>query len=181
MPVDPQSPEFPSETKAVGSSPRPRATTAALPGTAGVAACAASPTNASLTATRTGPPDHHKPRAGRQHGVDSVVGPRAWRLNQVLAGYSQIMGSKKGAPKAERPVPATGGPGPDEASSEGQRALRLHAGIATVAVVLSVFVTWIFVRLGSIPLAVVFGVVAALSLVILGWALFRKRRGNREQ
>lgn len=99
----------------------------------------------------------------------------------MLAGYSQIMGSEKGAPKAERPVPATGGPGPDEASGEGQRALRLHAGIATVAVVLSVFVTWIFVRLGSIPLAVVFGVVAALSLVILGWALFRKRRGNREQ
>jgi hypothetical protein len=39
----------------------------------------------------------------------------------------------------------------------------------------------IFIRLGSIPLAVVFGVVAAISLVILGWALYRKRRGAQEQ
>lgn len=92
------------------------------------------------------------------------------------------MASKQDAHNAEgRPVPATGGAGPDEASSEGQRALRLHAGIAAVAVVLSIFVTWVFVRLGSIPLAWVFGVVAVISLVILGWALYRKRRGEREQ
>jgi hypothetical protein len=49
-------------------------------------------------------------------------------------------------------------------------------------VVLTAFVTWIFmVRLGLIPLAVGFGVVAAISLVILGWALYRKRRGAQKQ
>jgi Flp pilus assembly protein TadB len=80
----------------------------------------------------------------------------------------------------EHPVPATGGPGPDEASLEGQRALQLHAGIAAIAVVLSALVTWIFIHLGSTPLAVVFGVIAAISLGILGWALYRKRRGRQE-
>lgn len=80
----------------------------------------------------------------------------------------------------ERPVPATGGPGPDEASLEGQRALKLHAGIAVIAIVLSAFVTWIFIRLGLTPLAVVFGVIAVISLGILGWALYRKRRGAQE-
>ncbi|MFN2494865.1 MAG: hypothetical protein ABR608_03010 [Pseudonocardiaceae bacterium] len=86
-----------------------------------------------------------------------------------------------GQQSAKRTVPGTGGPGPDEASVEGQRALRLHAGIAAIAVVLSGFVTLIFLRLGSPPLAVVFGVLAAISLVILGWALYRKRRGEQEQ
>lgn len=81
----------------------------------------------------------------------------------------------------ERTVPGTGGPGPNEASVEGQRALRLHAGIAALALVLTVFVTWIFVRLGSIPLAVVFGAVAVISLLILGWALYRKRRGEQHR
>lgn len=88
---------------------------------------------------------------------------------------------RRGARKSdERTVPATGGPGPDEASVEGQRALRLHAGIAAIAVVLSAFVTLIFIRLGLVPVAVVFGVVAAISLVILGWALYRRRRGEQE-
>jgi hypothetical protein len=81
----------------------------------------------------------------------------------------------------KRTVPGTGGPGPDEASVEGQGALRLHAGIAAIAVVLSAFVTWIFVRLGLVPLAVGFGVVAVISLVLLGWALYRKRRGEQER
>jgi hypothetical protein len=90
------------------------------------------------------------------------------------------MDSSHGAQTSdERPVPATGGPGPDEASSEGQRALQLHAGIAAIAVVLSVFVTLIFIRLGSTPLGVIFGVIAVISLGILGWALYRKRRGRR--
>ena len=80
-----------------------------------------------------------------------------------------------------RTVPGTGGPGPHEASVEGQRALRLHAGMAAIAVVLTAFVTWVFLRLGSGPLAVGFGVIAAISLVILGWALYRKRRGKQEQ
>lgn len=81
--------------------------------------------------------------------------------------------------RGRRPVPGTGGPGPDEASVDGQRALRLHAGIAAIATVLSAFVTGIFVMLGSIALAVVFGVVAGLSLLALGWALLCKRRGEQ--
>ena len=80
-----------------------------------------------------------------------------------------------------RTVPGTGGPGPDEASVEGQRALRLHAGIAAIAVIFSAFVSWIFFRLGSIPLAIAFGVVAVISLLILGWALRRKRRSAQKQ
>lgn len=92
------------------------------------------------------------------------------------------MNSRRVAQKSDkRTVPATGGPGPHEASVEGQGALRLHAGIAAIAVVFSAFVTWIFIRLESIPVAVVFGVVTAISLVILGWALYRKRRGEQEQ
>ena len=47
--------------------------------------------------------------------------------------------------------------------------------------VLAAFVTWIFVRLGLVPLAVGFGVVAAICLVIFGWALYRKRRGAQKQ
>lgn len=75
---------------------------------------------------------------------------RVWR---ALAGYPEGMDT--------RTVPGTGGPGPDEASVEGQGALRLHAGIAAVAVVLSAFVTWVFRRLDSTPLTVCFGVTAS--------------------
>lgn len=101
-------------------------------------------------------------------------------VDEAFAGYPLNMkSSRSGQTSAERAVPATGGPGPDEASLEGQRALQLHAGIAAIAVVLSALVTWIFIRLGSTPLAVVFGVLAAISLGILGWALHRKRRGGQ--
>lgn len=81
--------------------------------------------------------------------------------------------------QGERTVPGTGGPGPEETSSEGRSALRLHAGIAAIGAVLSGFVTWIFILLGTVPLAWVFGVIAAMSLVILGWALYRQRRALR--
>jgi hypothetical protein len=102
-------------------------------------------------------------------------------VGQARAGYPGTMKSSRVSQAGEeRTVPATGGPGPDEASPEGRRALQLHAGIAAIAVVLSAFVTWIFVRLGSIPFAVVFGVIAAISLGILGWALYRKRRSAQE-
>lgn len=107
---------------------------------------------------------------------------RSWRVEQALAGYPEGMDSRRVTQESdERTVPGTGGPGPDEASVEGQRALRLHAGIAAIAVALSAFVTWIFVtKLGSVPLAIGFAVVAATSLVILGWALYRKRRGEQK-
>jgi hypothetical protein len=97
------------------------------------------------------------------------------------AGYPEDMDNSSVAqPTDQHTVPGTGGPGPDEASVEGQKALRLHAGIATIAVVLSAFVTWIFVRLDSMPLAAVFGVLTAISLVILGWALYRKHRVDQK-
>ena len=108
-------------------------------------------------------------------------GPAEVGVWPALAGYPVNMDSSRVAQTSEeRTVPATGGPGPDEASREGQRALQLHAGIAAIAVFLSAFVTWIFIRLGSTPLAVVFGVIAGISLGILGWALYRKRRGGQE-
>jgi hypothetical protein len=96
-------------------------------------------------------------------------------------GYPQGMDNRR-APKGDkRTVPGTGGPGPHEASVEGQKALQLHAGIAAIAVVLSAFVAWVFLRLGLVPFAVAFGGVAAISLLILGWALYRKRRGEEQQ
>jgi len=101
-------------------------------------------------------------------------------VEQAHSGYAEGMDSSRVAQKGDTPtVPGTGGPGPDEASVEGRQALQLHAGIAAIAVVLSAFVTWIFFRVGSVPLGVGFGVVAAISLMILGWALYRKRRGER--
>jgi hypothetical protein len=48
-------------------------------------------------------------------------------------------------------------------------------------VVLSAFVAWVFLRLGLVPFAIAFGGVAAISLLILGWALYRKRRGEQQQ
>lgn len=100
----------------------------------------------------------------------------------MLAGYPEAMESRPVVQSSgRRTIPGTGGPGPDEASVEGQRALRLHAGIAAIAVVLSAFVTWVFVRLGSMPLAAVFGVITAISLMILGWALYRKQRVHQER
>lgn len=53
--------------------------------------------------------------------------------------------------------------------------------MAAIAVVLAAFVTWVFLEHGSVPLAVGFGVIAVISLLILGWALYRKRRGEQEQ
>ena len=91
------------------------------------------------------------------------------------------MDSRRAQKRDKRTVPGTGGPGPHEASVEGQRALRLHAGMAAIAVVLAAFVTWVFLEHGSVPLAVGFGVIAVISLLILGWALYRKRRGEQEQ
>ena len=91
------------------------------------------------------------------------------------------MDSRRAHKSDKRTVPGTGGPGPHEASVEGQQALQLHAGIAAIAVVLSAFVAWVFLRLGLVPFAVAFGSIAAISLLILGWALYRKRRGEQQQ
>jgi hypothetical protein len=79
----------------------------------------------------------------------------------------------------EPTVPGAGGAG--ESSIDGQRGLRLHAGIAVIAVFLCAFVAVVFVVLGTWPLAVVFGAVGLASLGALGWALYRKRRGAQER
>jgi len=109
------------------------------------------------------------------------VGRLNGRVSQALAGYPQGMDSRRAHNSDKRTVPGTGGPGPHEASVEGQQALQLHAGIAAIAIVLSAFVAWVFLRLGLVPFAVAFGGVAAISLLILGWALYRKRRGEQQQ
>ena len=76
-----------------------------------------------------------------------------------------------------RSVPGTGGS--DETTPDGQRALRLHAGIAAIAVVLCGLVTGIFVMLGTITLAAAFGVIGLACLAIMLWALAHRRRGPR--
>jgi Flp pilus assembly protein TadB len=80
-----------------------------------------------------------------------------------------------------RPVPGFGGPTSDERTRDGQAALRLHARIAAVATVLCAFVTVIFVWLGAVPTAVVFGILTLACVVAFGWAMHRKRRGARSR
>lgn len=80
---------------------------------------------------------------------------------------------------SDRSVPGIGGSGSEESAADGQSALRLHAGIAAVATTLCIFVTAIFIWLGSTPLAIVFGLIALGSLGALVWALYRRRRGQR--
>lgn len=72
-----------------------------------------------------------------------------------------------------------GAPDTTENTSEGQQALRLHAGIAVIATLLCAFVAVVFLKLAAITLAVTFAVIALLCLAILGWALYRKRRGHQ--
>jgi Flp pilus assembly protein TadB len=79
----------------------------------------------------------------------------------------------------EHPVPGAG-PGTEPDTPDGQRALRLHAGIAVVATVLSLFVTLVFYGLAQPLLAVAFAVVTLLSVAALVWALRRRAAGRRE-
>lgn len=89
--------------------------------------------------------------------------------------------SSREIPPKNRRVPGIGGAPSDERSADGQQALRLHAGISVVAFVLCAFVCGVFVWLGSIPLAVIFGVLGLGCLGALGWATARRRRGLRER
>jgi len=88
--------------------------------------------------------------------------------------------SGRNSRSANRSVPGIGGAPSDERSADGQQALRLHAGISVVAFVLCAFVCGIFVWLGSVPLAIVFGVLALGCLGALGWATARRNRGRRD-
>jgi Flp pilus assembly protein TadB len=83
--------------------------------------------------------------------------------------------------KAGNPRPVPGAPDTTENTADGQRALRLHAGIAVIAFLLCTFVAVVFWNLNALPLAVIFAIVALLCLAALGRAIQRKRRGERAQ
>lgn len=78
---------------------------------------------------------------------------------------------------ADRPVPGAGAA--PASSADGQRALRLHAGIAVVAAVLCAFVTVVFFMLGTVVPAIVFAVLTVACLGVLAWAVSRRRAGQR--
>lgn len=65
-----------------------------------------------------------------------------------------------------------------DALPDKQSELKLNIGIAAIAAPLCFFVTGIFVWMGIVAPAVVFGVIGLVTLVILGRALYRKRRAR---
>lgn len=73
-------------------------------------------------------------------------------------------------------VPGAGGP--DTHTPDGRGALRLHAGIASIAFVLSTLVTVIFFLEGVTVLGIIFGVIALGCLGALGWATASRRRAR---
>ncbi|GAA1239385.1 hypothetical protein [Pseudonocardia alaniniphila] len=75
-------------------------------------------------------------------------------------------------------VPGAGGPAADARTPDGQSALRLHAGIATVAFVLSTLVTVIFFLEGQIVLGIIFGVITLGCIGAFGWATASLRRAR---
>ena len=77
-----------------------------------------------------------------------------------------------------RSVPGAGGPAGDARTPDGQSALRLHAGIATIAFVLCTLVTVIFFLEGVIVLGIIFGVITLGCLGALGWATASMRRAR---
>jgi Flp pilus assembly protein TadB len=77
-----------------------------------------------------------------------------------------------------RSVPGVGGPGADPHTADGQSALRLHAGIATIAFMLCTLVTVIFFLMGTIVLGIIFGVIALGCLGMLAWAVASRRQAR---
>jgi hypothetical protein len=84
-------------------------------------------------------------------------------------------------PFSSQSVPGVGGPAGDARTPDGQSALRLHAGIATVAFFLCALVTVIFFLDGTIVLGIIFGVLALSCLGALGWATASRRRGRSDR
>jgi uncharacterized membrane protein len=77
----------------------------------------------------------------------------------------------------ERELPAYLSPTVEATTaSEKRSALKLHAWTAGIAGLLCVFVTVVFIWLGTWPAAVAFGVIGLISLTIFGWALWRMPR-----
>jgi hypothetical protein len=79
---------------------------------------------------------------------------------------------------SSRSVPGAGGPASDARTPDGQSALRLHAGIATIAFVLCALVTVIFFLEGAPVLGIIFGVITLGCLGALGWATASMRRAR---
>jgi hypothetical protein len=76
-------------------------------------------------------------------------------------------------------VPGAGGPAGDARTADGQSALRLHAGIATIAFVLCTLVTVIFFLEGVTVLGIIFGAITLGCLGALGWATASRRRARQ--
>jgi Flp pilus assembly protein TadB len=79
-------------------------------------------------------------------------------------------------PSDDLRVPGTAGAPAD--TREGQQALRLHSGIAVIALVLCAFVAVVFFWLGSPLLGAIFAVLALACAGVLVWARRVKHRGQ---
>lgn len=113
----------------------------------------------------------------RQNGYSRSMTPTDDSSKDHQAGAEP--GDQRAAAERAREPTVPGVAGAPDSSADGQQGLRLHAGIAVIATILSVLVTVVFIMLGSWPLAVVFAVVGAASLGALGWAVRRMRRGQQ--
>jgi Flp pilus assembly protein TadB len=67
---------------------------------------------------------------------------------------------------------------PPADTREGQQALRLHSGIAVIALVLCAFVAVVFFWLGSPLLGAIFAVLALACAGVFVWARRTTRRGQ---
>lgn len=106
-----------------------------------------------------------------------MTSPAEHNSSDHTAGPERVEQRAAAERSGEPTVPGVAGA--TDSSADGQQGLRLHAGIAVLATVLSVLVTVVFFVQGIWPLAVVFAVVALASLGALGWALRRRRRGQQ--
>jgi Flp pilus assembly protein TadB len=77
-----------------------------------------------------------------------------------------------------RSVPGVGGRAHDARTADGQSALRLHAGIATIAFILCTLVTVIFFLLGATVLGIIFGVIALGCVGAFVWATATRRQAR---
>ena len=79
---------------------------------------------------------------------------------------------QRGLPGYHDPTAGFGG------STPARSALTLRAWLAAFGLVLCGVAAVLFVQVGAGVWAVMFGVLAAIALVDLGWVLHRKRRGE---
>jgi hypothetical protein len=95
------------------------------------------------------------------------------------AEYSCLMVAKRGhLHLTSRSVPGVGGPAGDASTPDGQSALRLHAGIATIAFMLCTLVTVIFFLQSAIVLGILFGVIGLGCVGVFAWATASRRQAR---